>query len=95
MGMQERSKRKNAISVSGMLAVHPSLNKLRHVAGEDADKLIQNTTMDKNADRAVFGHHLMKMIQDTGSTKNFAISKEEADFHLSMAFVFHDLSRKN
>ena len=50
-----------------------------------------NAIIGKNIDRAIFGHDLMKMQQETRSNRNRALSKEGVDFHLLMALAFHDL----
>ena len=55
-------------------------NYLRHVYGGG----IQNAILGKNIDRAIFGHDLMKMNQETRSIRSKAMSSEEFDFHLWM-----------
>ena len=56
-------------------------NKSRHEDGGGADRLIQNAILEKNVDGAIF-------------TRSRALSKEDIDFCLFMALVFHDFPRQ-
>ena len=59
-----------------------------------ADRLVQSAIHGKNVDRAVFWSDFMKMSQKTRYIRSRALPKEEIDFHLLMALVFHDLQGK-
>ena len=69
-------------------------NNSQHEDGDGTDQLVQNAILGKNVDRAVFGSDLAKLKQETRTVRRRILSKEEIDFHLLMALVFHDLSRK-
>ena len=56
--------------------------------------MVQNAILGKNFDKAVFGNDSAKLKQETRTVRNRMLSKEEIDFYLLMALVFHDLPRK-
>ena len=82
-----------------ILVIHASSaslfeNNSRRGEGGGADQLVQNAILGKNNNKAAFGNCSMQLKQETRTVRSRTLSKEETDFHLLMALLFHDLTRK-
>ena len=95
IGMQERRKKQFDLSSSHDISTLFFEKNSRHGEGGGTDQLVQNAILGKNADKAVFRKDSAKLKQEMRTVRSKTKSKEEIDFHLLMALVFHDLPRKN